>query len=219
MITVTPKLILLLQGARSAFTPTKAPKLLGKISHCSAGDDGQAGVLPPNLLCSLTSSHCNQLFLIPTEGQSQPARAQSLDRGKMKHSNFPDMDQLNSHDKGKRWKHLTWRVKGWRVEIYRGATLGHARVHIRGHHHPARIKAKHLGVRRVERPLGMGMGWGRIDLLLLPVLHLVQLLLQGRRMGHLTWMVTVPGITLANWLAKGKHIPCVRGSKADQMGG
>lgn len=33
-------------------------------------------------------------------------------------------------------------------------------------------------MRRVERPLGMGVGRGRIDLLL-PVLHLVQLLLQG----------------------------------------
>lgn len=58
MITVTPKLILFLQGARSAFTPAKAPKLLGKISHCSTGD-GQAGVLPPNLLCSFSSPHCN----------------------------------------------------------------------------------------------------------------------------------------------------------------
>lgn len=63
------------------------------------------------------------------------------------------------------------------------------------------------------------MGWGRIDLLLLPVLHLVQLLLQGKGMGHLTLMVVVPGITRANWPAKGKHILCSRDSKTDQMGG
>lgn len=142
---------------------------------------------------------------------SQKAKSEQRLR---QHSKSPDTNQLNSQDK--HCQHLTWRVKGWRVEIHGGAAGGHARVHVGWHHHPARVEAEHLRVRRVERPLGMGVRRGRIHLLL-PVLHLVQLLLQG------TGWAIAHGCGASNHtdvlVSQRKTRAIIRGSISDEMGG
>ena len=67
-------------------------------------------------------------------------------------------------------------MHGVGVVVHRRATLGHAGVHVRGHHHPAGVEAEH--VRGVVAALGVGRAGGGGSVAGLgPLLHLVHLLL------------------------------------------